>query len=109
MTAMINATFIHVAVLRYDTVKEKDVHKFWIRCEEDWLRALRCFTIGVTLFMIVLALVGWVAFKHKVQDLDTSKGISYIIVSSLITVVAVTVLMTVTMRTFRKWSDWLRT
>ena len=59
MTAMINATFIHVAVLRYDTVNEKDVHKFWIRCEEDWLRALRCFTIGVTLFMIVLALVVW--------------------------------------------------
>jgi len=103
LTAMINATFVYVAIWRYDTVK-RDIsfENFWInRCEEDWRLAFNCFSLGVMDFTIMLAIVGWVTFKSEEEDTP-----AYNIVSSLISSVAFVVLL-VFMRTHRKWSDWL--
>ena len=37
--------------------------QFWVlRCEEDWMRALLLFSIGVPMFMVNLSLAGWIKY-----------------------------------------------
>ena len=65
LTAMLTSTYILVAILRYDCVtREIPFLDFWRRrCEGDWKFALKAFTYGIPLFMMVLAEVGWVSFS----------------------------------------------
>eukprot|EP00559_Dactyliosolen_fragilissimus_P003497 CAMPEP_0184860848 /NCGR_PEP_ID=MMETSP0580-20130426/5652_1 /TAXON_ID=1118495 /ORGANISM="Dactyliosolen fragilissimus" /LENGTH=196 /DNA_ID=CAMNT_0027358103 /DNA_START=254 /DNA_END=844 /DNA_ORIENTATION=+ len=100
LIAMLNATYMLVAILRYDTVhRDMPFAEFWRkRCEGDWKLSLRAFGIGVPLFMLDLAQVGWVVFwEHKTG----------IIASSIVTVIAIFTVLIYLARIDRKWSGWL--
>lgn len=103
LMSMLNATFILVAILRYDTVKrELPFPRFWqSRCEDDWKFALRMFALGVPLFMTVLAQLGWVSYWKKME------GPAWIYASSCISVIAVFTIIIYWTYTERKWKDWL--
>ena len=60
LLAMLNSTLMLVAILKYDCVKrEVPFADFWrLRCEDDFLFSLRCFTRGIPVFMVVLGQVG---------------------------------------------------
>jgi len=101
LTAMLNSTFMLVAILRYDCVqREVPFAKFWrTRCESDWKFALRAFAYGVPLFLCVLAQIGWVVFwEHQ--------SARYI-ASSLVTLVAMCTIIIWFAHTERKWRDFL--
>mmetsp|Transcript_25355 Transcript_25355/g.31242 ORF Transcript_25355/g.31242 Transcript_25355/m.31242 type:complete len:207 (+) Transcript_25355:172-792(+) len=104
LLSMLNATFILVAILRYDTVKrEIPFSKFWrMRCEDDWKFALQCFALGVPLFMIVLALIGWVIFWEN----ENLAG--WIAASSCISIIAILTVVYYLFYIERKWKDWLQ-
>ena len=103
LISMLNATFILVAILRYDTVKrDLPFPRFWqSRCEDDWRFALRMFALGVPLFMVVLGQIGWVSFWRKME------GPGWIYASSCISVIAVFTIVVYLAYTERKWKDWL--
>ena len=99
--ATLNATYILVAVQRYDTVRrEIPFLDFWKkRCESDWRLTLRCFSLGVPLFMLNLALMGWVIFwTHGAAKYSGSICIS---------VIALLTILFHILHTNRKWSEWL--
>ena len=103
LISMLNATFMLVAVLRYDTVK-RDVPfpRFWrTRCEDDWRFALRAFALGVPMFMLVLGQIGWVMFWNKMD------GPAWIYASGCISFIAVLTVMIYVLHIERKWKDWL--
>jgi hypothetical protein len=104
LTSMLNATFMLVAILRYDCVRrEIPFDKFWkSRCEGDWKFALKAFVYGVPLFCLVLAHIGWV----KLWEFD---GWGKIYASSCITVIAFSTIVVYLIHTDRKWRDWLLT
>ncbi len=103
LISMLNATFILVAILRYDTVRrEVPFQRFWgTRCEDDWKFALRAFALGVPLFMMVLAQIGWVTFWRKME------GSAWIYASSCISVIAIMTVVIYIVHIERKWKDWL--
>lgn len=105
LTSMLNSTFLLVAISRYNTVdREIPFEDFWrTRCEEDWILALHCFMYGVPVFIIVLALVGWVNFADVLKF-----GWSYYAVSGAISFIAVVILVKYLMHTCFKWGDFLK-
>ena len=103
LISMLNATFMLVAILRYDTVRrEVPFHKFWsVHCESDWKFALRAFVFGIPIFCLVLALIGWVKL-WKFGD-----GSSWIWTSSCISSIAISTILLYLLHTERKWREWL--
>ena len=101
LMSTLNATYMLVAILRYDCVKrEVPFDEFWRkRCEPDWKFALRTFSYGIPLFMVVVALVAWVSFWGH-ESLYYS--------ASVVTVIAVAVVAFWFSSTERKWGDFLR-
>ena len=97
LTSMLNATFILVAILRYDCVsRDVPFHEFWrLRCDKDFRMALSLFSYGVPMFMLLLALLGWVIFwDHKEARIYASS------IVSLISLIAMTFFFT---HIQRKW------
>lgn len=107
LTAMLIATYMLVAILRYDCVaREIPFHDFWRRrCEGDWKFALRAFSYGVPLFMMVLAEVGWVIFWENWKN----SGIAAVYASACVSIIAILTVIIYLMHTDRKWRDWLLT
>jgi calcium release-activated calcium channel protein 1 len=103
LISMLNAMFILVAILRYDTVtRDPTFKRFWAAsCEDDWKFTLRTFALGVPCFMCVLAQVGWVGFWSKME------GPWWIIASSCISFIAVMTILYYLFHIERKWKDWL--
>lgn len=71
MIAMLNATFILIAIYKYDTnILKSDTRKsakgfkdFWeSTCERDWTVAFYAFSIGIPLFLFMLTLTSWIDF-----------------------------------------------
>jgi len=64
LVSTLNSTYMLVAILRYDCVtRDVPFEEFWQkRCESDWKRALRAFSLGVPLFMVVVAVTSWLKF-----------------------------------------------
>mmetsp|Transcript_16479 Transcript_16479/g.39453 ORF Transcript_16479/g.39453 Transcript_16479/m.39453 type:complete len:274 (+) Transcript_16479:141-962(+) len=100
LVSSLNATYMLVAILRYDCVnRDVPFDAFWRkRCEPDWKLALRAFSLGVPLFMVVVALVAWVTF----WDSD-----SLIISASVVTAIALMVTIFWFGSTHRKWTGFL--
>jgi|Transcript_12680 calcium release-activated calcium channel protein 1 len=101
LLAMLNATFMLVAILKYDCVnRDVKFSDFWRkRCESDWKLALRCFSYGVPLFMTVLAQVGWIIFWDHEQ--------ATIYASTLVSLVAFITIVFWFAHTNRKWGGFL--
>ena len=100
LVSTLNATYMLVAVLRYDCVnREVPFNEFWVkRCERDWRTALRAFSCGIPLFMIVVALVAWVVFwEHN----------CLYYAASIVTGISVTLTVFWFTSTERKWRDFL--
>jgi len=65
--SFVTCTLMLVGVLKaFDLEHAKmPFRQFWVlKCEEDWMRAFKFFTIGIPFFLINLALAGWVKFFH---------------------------------------------
>lgn len=107
LTAMLTSTYILVAILRYDCVtREIPFLDFWRRrCEGDWKFALKAFTYGIPLFMMVLAEVGWVIFWGNWK----ASGIAAVYASACVSIIAVLTVIIYLLHTDRKWRDWLLT
>ena len=62
--SMINCTFILVGILKYDCANPThSIEEFWkLRCEDDWKRSFKAFTLGVPLLFVSLGLLGWIVF-----------------------------------------------
>mmetsp|Transcript_8245 Transcript_8245/g.17581 ORF Transcript_8245/g.17581 Transcript_8245/m.17581 type:complete len:261 (-) Transcript_8245:141-923(-) len=100
LVSTLNATYVLVAILRYDCVnREVPFDVFWRkRCEPDWKLALRTFSYGIPLFMITVSLVAWVSFwNHK----------SVFYSASVVTAISVMGLVYWFGNTKRKWGDFL--
>lgn len=106
LISMLNATFMLVAILRYDCVRrDMPFDKFWkTRCESDWKFSLSAFAFGIPLFCMVLAQIGWV----KLWNFN-ERGEGWIIASSCITVIATVNIIIYLCHTDRKWRGWLLT
>lgn len=80
LIAMLNSTFLLVAIFKYDC-KKRDIsfENFWRRrCDEDWQLAFSAFTYGIPLFLVMLAQVGWVVFWSH-----SSRNIASVFVSAI--------------------------
>jgi hypothetical protein len=64
LIAMLTTSMMLIAILKYDCVnRSPPFEEFWrVRCEEDWQFSYRAFTFGVTLFLLVLAQIGFIVF-----------------------------------------------
>lgn len=100
LVSSLNATYMLVAILRYDCVnRDVPFDEFWRkRCEPDWKLALRAFSYGVPLFMVVVSLVAWVTFWGN--------G-AYYTASSIVTVISLGVTIFWFSGIERKWSGFL--
>ncbi|KAL7436484.1 hypothetical protein ACHAXH_007399 [Discostella pseudostelligera] len=100
LVSSLNATYMLVAILRYDCVnRDVPFDEFWRkRCEPDWKLALRAFSYGVPLFMVVVSLVAWVTFWGN--------GAWYT-ASSIVTVISLGVTIFWFSGIERKWSGFL--
>ncbi|GBG25720.1 Calcium release-activated calcium channel protein 1 [Hondaea fermentalgiana] len=90
-------TLMLVGVLKaFDLERAKmPFQQFWVlRCEEDWMRAFWFFTIGVPMFMLNLALAGWVLFFE------------YLPIAGLITVICAVAIM-YWLSIHLKWGSYL--
>ena len=105
LISSLNATYILVAILRYDCVnRDVPFADFWRkRCESDWKLALRAFSYGVPLFMIVVALVAWLSF----WDIGYKNNWFYIS-ASVVTAIVLAVTIFWFGSTERKWGGFLR-
>ena len=100
LVSTLNATYMLVAILRYDCVaREVPFDEFWIkRCEPDWRMALRTFSCGIPLFMVVVALVAWIVFwEHD----------CLYYAASIVSGISVTLAVFWFTSTERKWGDFL--
>lgn len=102
LVSTLNSTYMLVAILRYDCVnRDVPFDEFWRkRCEPDWKLALRAFSYGVPLFMVVVALVAWVTFWE-------SDSLYYS--ATVVTVIALMVTIFWFGSTERKWTGYLMT
>jgi len=100
LVAMLNCTLMLVAILRYDCIgREIAFSEFWRkRCESDFNFAIQAFGLGVPLFIGVLAQVGWVVFWNHPRCN---------VAASLVSTIAIGVLILWFARTQRKWMDFL--
>jgi len=105
LISSLNATYILVAILRYDCVnRDVPFNDFWRkRCESDWKLALKAFSYGVPLFMIVVALVAWLSF----WDIGYKSNWFYIS-ASVVTAIVLAVTIFWFGSTERKWGGFLR-
>ena len=65
LVAMLNSTFLLIAVYKYDTQNPSKLsfEDYWDNhCEEDWKVAFTAFTGGIPLFLVMLTLSAWVVF-----------------------------------------------
>jgi small-conductance mechanosensitive channel len=102
LIAMLNSTFLLVAIFKYDCkVREKTFDTFWRnQCEEDWQLAFSAFTYGIPLFLVMLAQVGWVVFwTHDSRNLA----------ASFVTTIAFVTLIFWLISTKYKWAEVLKT
>ena len=100
LVSTLNATYMLVAILRYDCVtREVPFDEFWKkRCEPDWRMALRTFSHGIPLFMVVVALVAWIIFwEHD----------CLYYAASIVTGISATLAVIWFSSTERKWGDFL--
>lgn len=100
LVSTLNATYMLVAILRYDCVaREVPFDEFWIkRCEPDWKMALRAFSFGIPLFMVVVALVAWIVFwAHD----------CLYYAASIVSGISITLAVFWFSSTERKWRDFL--
>ncbi|TMW67130.1 hypothetical protein Poli38472_012246 [Pythium oligandrum] len=81
LLAMLTCTLLLLAVTRYVThtlegevrdltLIELDLvspfYAWWLRkCESEWLLAYRFFRLGISVFLVEVALIGWVQFGHS--------------------------------------------
>eukprot|EP00584_Thalassiosira_punctigera_P025138 CAMPEP_0172566834 /NCGR_PEP_ID=MMETSP1067-20121228/113411_1 /TAXON_ID=265564 ORGANISM="Thalassiosira punctigera, Strain Tpunct2005C2" /NCGR_SAMPLE_ID=MMETSP1067 /ASSEMBLY_ACC=CAM_ASM_000444 /LENGTH=278 /DNA_ID=CAMNT_0013358041 /DNA_START=93 /DNA_END=929 /DNA_ORIENTATION=- len=102
LISSLNSTYMLVAILRYDCVnRDVPFDEFWRkRCEPDWKLALRAFSYGVPLFMVVVALVSWLSFWES----DAR-----IYAATIVTVVALVATIFWFGSTERKWTGFLMT
>jgi calcium release-activated calcium channel protein 1 len=50
-------------------------YAWWVlKCESEWLLAYRCFRLGVSLFLVEVALIGWVQFGRSVLTASVMTG-----------------------------------
>ena len=100
LVSTLNATYMLVAILRYDCVaREVPFDEFWRRrCEPDWKMALRTFSYGIPLFMMVVALVAWIVLAEH-------DCLYY--AASIVTAISVTQAVFWFANTQRKWGDFL--
>mmetsp|Transcript_16281 Transcript_16281/g.50373 ORF Transcript_16281/g.50373 Transcript_16281/m.50373 type:complete len:160 (+) Transcript_16281:395-874(+) len=70
LLAMLNCTMMLIAILKYDSISRPiPYYTFWqTRCESDWRFAYRCFSLGVPMFMVVLAQIGWITFAKYSKE-----------------------------------------
>mmetsp|Transcript_19155 Transcript_19155/g.60238 ORF Transcript_19155/g.60238 Transcript_19155/m.60238 type:complete len:232 (-) Transcript_19155:305-1000(-) len=109
LLAMLNCTIMLIAVMKYDCVNRPiPFRQFWqTRCEADWRFAYRCFSLGVPMFMIVLAQIGWVVFD-KYQSKKLLNRVNYRDLSaSVVTCVAILCLMLWSLHTKAKWDGFV--
>lgn len=62
---MVSCTYLLAGILNKSNgyVMRSEFLDFWtLRCEEDWNRAFAIFSYGVPIFIVDLALLGWVKF-----------------------------------------------
>jgi hypothetical protein len=67
--SFVTCTLMLVGVLKAFDLQRASMPfpQFWItRCEEDWMRAFQSFTLGMPLFMVNLALAGWIKYWGNV-------------------------------------------
>jgi calcium release-activated calcium channel protein 1 len=72
MIAMLNATFVLIAIYKFNTDNEaldetkkiaKAFKDFWDqRCDKDWKLAFNAFSLGIPMFLMMLALTSWIDF-----------------------------------------------
>lgn len=100
LVSSLNATYMLAAILRYDCVnRDVPFEEFWRkRCEPDWKLALRAFSYGVPLFMLVVSLVAWVSF---------SENESWHISASIVSIISLGVTIFWFSAIERKWSGFL--
>lgn len=106
LVSTLNSTYILVAILRYDCVnRDVPFEEFWRkRCEPDWKLALRAFSYGVPLFMMVVALVPWVTFVSFTSFYGTTNNL---VSGMLVSVIALLSTLFWFTRTARKWTGFL--
>lgn len=96
--AFVTCTLMLVGILKAFEMnhnRQQKFRDFWIlRCEDDWRRSFKYFTIGVPCFMSNLAIAAWVKFLR------------YKIVASLITLICL-VGIAIWYFTHRKWGSYL--
>ncbi|CAM9533578.1 unnamed protein product [Phaeothamnion confervicola] len=98
---MLNATFMLVAIMKYDTNARDPAYPsfqtFWdSRCEGDWRRSFQAFNFGMPLFLAMNSEVSWIIFNDYGMAAP-------IIVSIVCTVFFVIYALT----TYRKWAAYL--
>ena len=83
----------------FSVEREVPFDKFWRkRCENDWKLALRTFSFGVPLFMMVVALVAWIVFwEHD----------CLYYAASIVTAISGSMAVLWFTSTERKWGDFL--
>jgi calcium release-activated calcium channel protein 1 len=133
LLAMLNSTFLLIAILKYDCVKRTvPFETFWNNrfafvmtmllhsqhvlrflfpshplvvllngrrsCEMDWRISYGAFTIGVPMFMAVLAQIGWITF-HASEMRNAAAG--------AVSAVAIVSLGSWFVYTYHKWGNFV--
>ncbi|CAM9785944.1 unnamed protein product [Heterosigma akashiwo] len=99
--AMLNCTLMLVAICKYDCkIREVPFEDFWRkRCLSDWTVSFRAFNVGLTLFLALLAQMGWVTFhSHPSRN----------VAASFITVIAATTTGIWLVHIKGKWGDFIK-
>eukprot|EP01041_Mallomonas_annulata_P000601 gene601-1160_t len=97
---VLSGTFLLLGIYRYNySNRNIEFQTIWKRrCQNDWKIVLRTFSWGIPLFLLMMALVGWVAFS----------GLPGHIPSAIcITIVSMTTLIFAWNTSWRKWNDFL--
>lgn len=68
MIAMLNSTFLLIAVYRYNVSENEDMQAhfetFWDTwCKKDWRIAVNAFSLGVPMFLVMLAFTSYIDFS----------------------------------------------
>jgi hypothetical protein len=81
LVSSLYAMYMLVAILGYDCVgRDVPFDEFWRkRCDPDFKFALRCFSYGIPLFMILVALVSWMQFWSSPYRFVASSVVTVIV------------------------------
>ena len=107
LLAMLNCTMMLIAILKYDCVNRPiPYEQFWqTRCEGDWRFAYQCFSLGVPMFMVVLAQIGWIVFAKYSKNAQHTDYRSYV-PAAIVTLVAVACLFLWYVHVKAKWGGF---